>query len=212
MNMALAQQPTDFALSPLATDSEGDLRAIGYRILGRLLARSADETLLGSLRDLRVDERCAGRDMAAAWSMLKLAAQKASVEQVEDEFTELFIGIGRGELVPYGSWYLTGFLMEKPLAVLRRDLAALGFERQPGVTEPEDHAAALCDVMCLLASAQPRTPFEQQKEFFEQHLGCWMERFFDDLQRAERACFYRAVGQLGSSFMGVEKRYFSMQV
>ncbi len=207
MNMAVARQ-----LSDAAVDSGDELRAIGYRMLGRLLAHPADEDLLGRLRDLQIDERGSGREMAAAWSMLKLAAQKARPEQVEDEFNQLFIGIGRGELVPYGSWYLSGFLMEKPLALLRRDLDQLGFERRPGVSEPEDHAAALCDVLGMLASSEPRSPFDVQKHFFERHIGCWMERFFDDLQRAQSAHFYRAVGQLGSSFIALEKRYFGMEV
>ena len=88
--------------------------------------------------------------LAASWQMLAVAASRADLEQLREEYDALFIGLGRGEVVPYGSWYLTGFLMEQPLAQLRGDLRELGIERQAGVHEPEDHAAALCDTMALL--------------------------------------------------------------
>ena len=45
----------------------------------------------------------------------------------------LFIGVGRGELLPFASVYMTGFLNEKPLATLRNDMVTLGVERSPDV-------------------------------------------------------------------------------
>jgi TorA maturation chaperone TorD len=152
--------------------------------------------------------------MVAAWSALKAAAGKASMDgaaAVDEEYQELFIGLGRGELAPYGSWYITGFLMEKPLGKLRQDLAALGYERPPGVHEPEDHVAALCEVMAMLIT-DDTVPFAVQRTFFETHLGSWMERFFSDLENARSACFYRSVGCLGQAFIGLEKHYFAMLV
>ena len=92
-----------------------------------------------------------GRDaFALAWEGLRLAARQVTAEDADDEYHRLFIGLGSGELVPYGSWYQTGFLMERPLGALRGDLAALGFEREPGVYEPEDHVAALCEALPAL--------------------------------------------------------------
>ncbi len=128
---------------------------------------------------------------------------------LDDEYHRLFIGLGRGELVPYGSWYQTGFLMETPLAVLRRDLVALGFERQPGVREPEDHVAALCEVMYALAM-EPGMDLERQRDFFQAHIESWIERFCADLESAESAVFYRAVARLGMAFFDLERRYLAM--
>ena len=131
------------------------------------------------------------------------------MEAVDDEFHDLFIGVGRGELIPYGSWYRTGFVMDKPLAVLRSDLAALGFERREDVSEPEDHAAALLETMALIA-ASPEHDFDVQRRFFDRHLAIWMPTFFADLQSADSARFYRAVGKFGERFMKFETQYLSI--
>jgi TorA maturation chaperone TorD len=192
--------------------SEDRARAQVYALLAGLLVRPPQESLLQTLRQIEAELPSNGDvDMAAAWGALKQAAARAHAAAVEDEYQELFVGIGRGELVPYGSWYVTGFLMEKPLAELRADLRRLGFERQEGVHEPEDHAAALCETMSLL-SASPEFALEQQREFFEKHIGPWMGRFFGDLSGAKSASFYRAVGLLGQRFLEVERTYLSMTV
>lgn len=189
---------------------DDDLRAGAYSLFGRLLAAPADGELLQQLADLELLQEEMERDLAAAWSMLKLAAERATPDSVEEEYSLLFIGLGRGELVPFGSWYQTGFLMERPLAQLRRDLQALGFERQPDVKEPEDHGGALLEVMAyLVAGGEPE---QQQQAFFNAHVGNWMGRFFDDLREAESARFYRAVGELGGRFIRNEQRWFAMEV
>ncbi len=186
---------------------EGDLDALRsntWALLAALLAGPPDASLLQRLRTVEVGG--GGGEMGTAWQMLKLAAERSNPDGADDEYHALFIGIGRGELVPYGSWYLTGFLMDRPLAVLRGDLAALGFERQEGVSEPEDHAASLCETMAMLA-AEGEAGLGAQRRFFEDHVGSWMDVFFQDLQRAETACFYRSAGQLGESFLAVERHY-----
>jgi TorA maturation chaperone TorD len=129
---------------------------------------------------------------------------------VDDEFHDLFIGLGRGELMPYASWYLTGFLMERNLGLLRDDLARLGIERDPSVVEPEDHMAALCEVMLLLI--REGRDFEEQARFFDRHLARWCGAFFADLSGAKSAIFYRNLGRFGTAFFQLEQRYFSMQV
>ncbi len=189
---------------------EDQARAQVYALLGTLLARPPQEQLLEALRQIEPGPET-GNDMAAAWGSLKQAAARAETAAITEEYQELFIGIGRGELVPYGSWYVTGFLMEKPLAELRQDLKRFGFERQEDVHEPEDHAAALCETMSLIVS-NPQIEFSRQREFFDKHLGSWMGRFFGDLTAARAASFYRAVGLLGERFLEVEKAYLSMLV
>lgn len=184
---------------------EEQARADNYRLLARLLAGPPDS---GTLATLRVIEAGDG-PMAPLWRELRQAAQETDSLRVEDEYNRLFIGLGRGEVLPYASWYLTGFLMEKPLAELRSVLAGLGFVRQEGVAEPEDHAAALCEVMGLIISANELS-LGQSRVFFDSFLGSWLQRFFQDLETAESAAFYRAVGRLGQRVMEIEQEYFSM--
>lgn len=194
-----------------AVAEEDAARARVYALLGALLGRPPGEELLQILRQLEAEPGDGDGEMAAAWAMLRQAAQRAEASSLAEEYQELFIGVGRGELMPYGSWYLTGFLMEKPLAELRVDLRRLGFEVQEGVHEPEDHAAALCETMSMLA-ASPEVPLDTQREFFGKHVGPWMPRFFGDLTTARSASFYRSVGLLGQRFLEVERTYLSMLV
>ena len=199
----------DAAASAIRTapaEPENQLRADTYRLLGRLLAAAPDDEMLALLAAAPVTED--GDLLALTWRLLATSAGRTTAGPVSDEYEALFIGIGRGELMPYASWYLTGFLMEKPLAQLRVDLRRLGFERRDGVHEPEDHAAALCETMALLAGDD--TAIEAQAKFFEAHIGPWMADFFRDMQEAASARFYRAVGQLGEQFIETDQRYLEM--
>lgn len=182
---------------------EDVLRANTYSLLAHLLAAPPVEQSLDLLRRIDAGEGDSGNLLGAAWQMLRQAAGRSGTAELDDEYHELFTGMGRGELMPFGSWYMTGFLMEQPLAKLRGDLRELGFERQEGVTEPEDHAAALCEVMSMITT----TDLAAQGQFFQRHIAPWMPRFFRDMQKAPSARFYRAVGQLGEQFMEVEKEY-----
>ncbi len=146
--------------------------------------------------------------MAAAWRALSLAARRASVPALDDEYHDLFIGLGRGQVVPYASWYLTGFMMERPLVALRDDLARLGFERNEDVKEPEDHAAILCEVMAALSDEDSGFDFATRADFFRRHVGPWMGRFFKDLTTAKAADFYSAVGEFARQFMEIEVAYY----
>lgn len=190
---------------PVAADEDQQARAGVYSLLGALLAAPPDAGLLEALRNLQPG---AGL-LQPAWEQLRQAARQARPEDLHDEYDALFIGLGRGELMPYGSWYLTGFLMEKPLAQLRGELRRMGFARQEGVAEPEDHAAAVCEVMAMTI-IENRLSFLEQSRFFSTHLGSWLPRFFQDLEVAEAADFYRAVGGLGTRLMAVEQQYFAM--
>mgnify|MGYP006288679059 CR=1 FL=1 len=143
--------------------------------------------------------------LGAAWRALAEAAGRVRAGPLDDEFHDLFIGLGRGEVVPYGSWYRSGFLMDRPLVALRRDLALLGFERQQEVREPEDHAAALAEVMALLADPAEGQDESTQRLFFAEHVDSWMPRLFADLQQAKSADFYRFVGGFGLAFLDFER-------
>jgi TorA maturation chaperone TorD len=193
-----------------APQDEG-LRANTYSLLGALLAAPPADSLIALLGRITPAEVGGGDDLASAWEVLRLAGERASVESLDDEYHQLFVGIGRGELVPYGSWYMTGFLMDQPLAVLRRDLAELGFERLEDTKEPEDHVAALLETMALMIG-EGDASLDVQRRFFQSHMGPWMKTFFLDLQKAQAARFYRAVGQFGEQFIEFETKYLTMLV
>jgi TorA maturation chaperone TorD len=184
------------------------LRANVYRLLARLLAAPVDAGLLSTLQGLSGDDT----DLGAAFGELASVAGEVSVAEARQEYQDLFIGVGRGELVPYGSYYLTGFLNEKPLARLRNDMAPLGIARTPDTKEPEDHAGALMDMMAGLidgAFGAPQ-PVAVQKEFFGKHVGVWAPHFFSDLQKAKAARLFRPVGRIGELFLEIEEAAFAM--
>lgn len=188
------------------TDEIDAARGREYALIAVLLARAPSAELLARLATLRGDPSPLGLAHAA----LAEAAAAARVERVEREFFDLFIGIGRGELLPYGSYYLTGFLNERPLARVRADLAQLGIERASGYTEPEDHAAVLCDIMAGLADGRFEAAQGADRDFFEKHMAPWIGRFFADLERAQAADFYRRVGTVGRVLIAVEGEAFTL--
>jgi TorA maturation chaperone TorD len=200
----------DLYVGPAAASGDLDeidvARAQEYALLASLLARAPDGALLGRLGALRGD----ATPLGVAHAALAKTATGASVERVEREYFDLFIGLGRGELLPYGSYYLSGFLHERPLARLRGDLARLGIERAPGQAEPEDHAAILCEIMAGLASRRFEAPAGAERALFEAHLAPWIGRFFADLERAEAAELYRPVGTLGRVFIEIETEAFAL--
>src|SRR5437660_10543901 len=152
---------------PADLDEVDAARAQEYALLSVLLARAPDAGLLERLGTLRGD----ASPLGLAHVALAEAAQRTNVERLEREYFDLFIGLGRGELLPYGSYYLTGFLHERPLARLRAHLVKLGIERAEGQAEPEDQAAILCEIMTGLASRRFPAPAGSDREMFEQHLA-----------------------------------------
>ena len=198
---------TEAVVPPSVTD-EDSVRANTYGLLGALLAGPPRQKIFDLLASI---DPPSDDGLGKAWRELMRAAECAEVGAVDDEYHDLFIGVGRGELIPYGSWYQTGFVMDKPLAALRSDLAALGFERRDEVKEPEDHAAALLETMALIA-APAEHGIDVQRRFFDRHVATWMPTFFADLQTADSARFYRAVGQFGEQFMQFETQYLSIVV
>jgi len=187
---------------------EDVLRADLYDFLAALLASPPTAELIEKTRSLEGDETPLGQAIGA----LSKVAGQASPASVEREFNRLFIGIGRGELLPYASYYMTGFLHEKPLAVLRNDMARLGIERAPSVYEPEDNIASLCEMMAglILGRFGDPAPVSVQRDFFNRHVAPWAGPFFTDLEGAKNSLFYAPVGAIGSAFMEIEKVAFRM--
>jgi TorA maturation chaperone TorD len=205
-------RPDLFAARAAAEIDDVDAaRAQEYALLATLLARAPDRDLLARLARLKSDESPLG----AAHAKLAEAAGAAEAARLEREYFDLFLGVGRGELLPYGSYYLTGFLHERPLARLRGDLADLGIARAEEQCEPEDHIAILCEVMAGLAGGRFAANAgderrRTEKQFFDKHLAPWARRFFADLERAEAADFYRAVAAVGATFIDIETEAFAL--
>jgi TorA maturation chaperone TorD len=180
-------------------------RAQEYALLATLLLRAPDQDLLSRIARLSGDTSPLG----AAHAAIAQAARNADAAAVEREYFALFTGLGRGELLPYGSFYLSGFMHDRPLARLREDLALLSLERAACQSEPEDNAGILCEVMAGVVSGRFPAPPGSDRLLFEKHLAPWIGRFFADLERANSAQFYRAVGSLGRVFMDIETEAFA---
>ena len=183
-------------------------RAQEYTLLAILLSRSPDSLLLSRLADVRDDASPIG----VAHGVLREAAVRVNEEEAAREYFALFAGLREGSLLPYSSHYLAETLYGRPLARLREAFQGFGIEIVPERSEPEDHAAILCEVMAGLADGSIPAPAGADRAFFEEHLSRWTGRFFFDLEHAEVADFYSAVGLLGRTFVDLEAEAFSRAV
>ena len=193
----------------LPTLKEADaLRADIYRLFATLLRQAPDADLLSWLAELTIDQD--GSRLAECWQALTEAAAEsqeggADPERLQRAHFRHLVGVIQGEVVPYASWYRNGELMEAALVALRQDLRVLGFERSEHTHDPEDHLAALCEVMVMLIASSS----QEQAHFFSQHLAPWAASCFADLGQVDTA-FYAALGQLGSAFMESEQARLSV--
>lgn len=188
-------------------DTTDAVRAGTWALLGRLLLAPPDDEVRERL--VAVTASDVSDPLHAAWSALAQATREAEPRALREEYQDVFIGVGGGEVTPYASWYLTGALLDRPLVELREELAALGIERGGNAREPEDHAGTICETMTF-AILDDDVDFEWQKDFFERYVDSWMERLFEDLGRASSARYYRSVGALGTAFLHIERRYYAM--
>ncbi|MBE9477591.1 MAG: molecular chaperone TorD family protein [Proteobacteria bacterium] len=189
---------------------EDQLRADLYDYMAALLAGPPSKALLKKTVALKGDDS----DLGVGFKALSRVATAQTDKTAESEFNALFIGIGRGELLPYASFYLTGFLNEKPLAALRKDMAGLRITRAMNVFEPEDNIASLFEMMAGMITGRFGDPagLDQQKEFFNRHIGPWAGHFFSDLEGAKNSVLYAPVGAIGRVFIEIEQEAFRMMV
>lgn len=187
---------------------EDQLRADMYNFLGLLLARAPDQILLDQCSMLSGDDGEFGQAIAT----LARVAKVSKISAVGREFNSLFIGMGRGELLPYASFYITGFLNEKPLASLRSDMTIRGIRRSENVYEPEDNIASLMEMMGALIVGRfgKSSSLNDQKTFYNKHIGPWAGHFFMDLEGAKNSVLYASVGLVGRMFMEIEREAFRM--
>ncbi len=196
-------------VAQVAISEEDGMRANLYGLLGSLLFAAPDAQTLKTMQDLSGDET----EMGQAFNTLAKLAGATDVKTAREEYDGLFIGMGRGELLPYASYYLTGFLNEKPLAKLRNTMRDLGIARSDEVKEPEDHIGSLFEMMGGLITGGYGAPadIKTQRDFFSTHIEPWAEHFFKDLEKAELSRLYQPVGTIGRLFVEIETDAFSME-
>ena len=188
---------------------EETARADLYGLLATLLYAPPTQALLDTIARAPV----AGEGvLQSAWAELVTVCRSAQQETVRAEYEQLFYGVGKPEVMLYGSYYLSGFLMEKPLAELRTALAKLGLQRSDQVTESEDHLAALCEVMRYLIASDDvvHANLHTQQQFFADHMQVWVIDCCKTLEAYPHANFYKSVARLARTFFDVEMQAFDM--
>ena len=196
------------SVEPTDLSEEDAYRAQFYLLLSRLLGAPVDTDALKMIRGLEGDDSELGR----AIGELSEIAAATSLDDAVEEYNNLFIGITRGELLPYGSYYLTGFLNEKPLVDLRQDLEGFGISRSKETSIPEDHIATLCEIMhaMIVGRFGEMVSLREQNRFFRKHIDSWSTKFFEDLETAKSAGLYKPVGRIGKLFLEIEGEAFEM--
>ena len=191
-------------------DEEDQLRADMYSFLASLLRAEPSADLVEQLTLLKSDNTPIGN----AIKVLAKLASSLDLHEIRDEYVKIFIGVGRGEILPFASYYLTGFLKDKPLAKLRNDMKEIGIEMSADVKEPEDHIASLFDIMSgvILGKFDRKFSITEQRDFFNKHLAPWVELLMRDIEASKIAVFYAPVGTLGREFIEIERSSFKMDV
>jgi len=213
----MAEQNTASSLELDTNLSAEDLaRADLYGLLALLFYEAPSAELLEKIaqfgQDVDVGELDETSILHGPWSDLVQIAKNSKSEDWLDEYEKVFIGVGKQEIFLYGSYYLTGFLNEKPLAALRADLQKIGLQSSESITETEDHIACLCEVMRYLIAGEDLgiCNLTQQKLFFDQHIRPWCGELFETLQNYPDLKHYKYVGALAGTFFEIEGQAFDM--
>lgn len=198
----------------LASDQpEESARADLYALLAALFYAPPPQSLLDTIAATPVaaPEQDHG-GLQHAWANLSSACKAAQADAVRDEYEYLFIGVGKPEVLLFSSYYLSGFMMEKPLVELRTDLEKLGLRRAESMPESEDHIAALFEVMSCLISSNPASTgrIDTQKEFFMKHIQPWAGEMCTLLAAHPASTLYASVADVAQAFFEVERQAFEM--
>jgi len=202
---------TKAPLSSAGLDEE-TARSELYGLLALLYYAQPAPDLIAQLRVAVTEAPAAGGFLEEPWRALVGVAREMDDASIAAEYTTLFGGVGKPEVYLFGSFYLSGFLNEKPLAALRADIAELGLARDDAMSETEDHFAYLCEVMRYLIAGDDVAVanLTRQQAFFSAHVQPWVLRLCDALQAHPKARFYAAVAGLTRAFVAVESQGFDM--
>ncbi len=204
----MSASPVNFE-NPRVIAPEDQARADYYALLANLLYRAPDERLLQAIAIAEPPEGA----LAPSWQTLAEASSIVPVDAINEEYANIFVGVGRPPLMLFGSFYQAGFMMEKPLAELRTDLAAMGFTRHPDVLESEDHLAALCDVMRAMILGDVTTKpadIDAQRTFFMSHVNPWFSRCTKNILEYHQSNYYKRVAAFAQAFFEIEAEAFQI--
>ena len=193
---------------------EETARAEVYGLLAALFYAPPSPDLLAQLRVAVTEAPAAGGFLEEPWRQFVGTVRELSDAEVAAEYNALFGGVGKPELYLFGSWYLSGFLNEKPLAALRGDLAALGLARDETMPETEDHVAYVCEVMRYLIAGDDVevANLTQQQKFFSAHVQSWAPALCEAIAAHPKARFYAALAGFTAAFISVETQGFDLMV
>ena len=191
---------------------EETARAEIYGLLSQLFYAPPSPELLAQLRLAATEAPAAGGFLEEPWRQLVGVARAMNDQAVQDEFEALFGGVGKPEVYLFGSYYLSGFLNEKPLVKLRADLAVLGLARDEAMMDTEDHIAYLCEVMRFLIAGDDAalSNLAHQRDFFSIHLQPWVAQMYESAGAHPKARFYASLAVFGAAFAEVETQGFDM--
>jgi len=192
---------------------EDQARAEFYALLGRLFANAPDAAVLAALGASDTWQDDGSNPLARAWNDLVLASRAMDAEAAEQEYTDLFVGVGKAECNLHASYWIRDSA-ERPLVGVRADLAMLGLERKEGVSVYEDHLAALFETMRILVAGtgtRPPAPIAQQKAFFDRHISAWIVDCCTAVMQSPIANYYRRVAQFTDCYMAVERDSLAME-
>jgi len=195
-----------------ADGSEELARAELYGLLAQLWIAPPDDTLLQQFKVAVTQAPESGSLLEAPWQALVAAMRNTTAADAAAEYDALFGGVGKPEVFLYGSYYLSGFLNEKPLALLRDELQRLGLTRDETRAETEDHIAYLFEVMRYLIAGDDVEVcnLEQQRQFFRAQLQPWVAQLCDAVDAQPRARSWRAVAEMTRQFVAVETQGFDL--
>ena len=200
---------------------EDAARADFYALLAHLYADAPDAALLAAiaaapplLPAVSPDEGVVPSSaLVSAWDRLRAASSVMEPDAARQEYTELFVGVGECPVNLHASHWLTGFMMDRPLAELRTELQALGLARRTETQIVEDHLSALCETMRILVAGQDLRrpePIARQRAFFASHLLPWIQKCCDAIVSNGVANYYRPVAQFTIEFMALERDSLAM--
>jgi TorA maturation chaperone TorD len=188
-------------------------RAELYGLLARLWFAPPDAALFEQFAVAVTEAPQQGAFLEAPWQELVAAMRTVGEQAATEEYEALFIGIGKPDVLLYGSHHLAGALNEKPLVALRTDLADLGLARDTAIGETEDHVSFLFEVMRYLIAGDDVAlcHLERQRLFFRTHLQPWVANSLcDAVQQHPRAHLYAALAAFTRAFVQVETQGFDM--
>jgi TorA maturation chaperone TorD len=197
---------------PLAPEDQA--RADLYAVLARLFADAPDAAFLAALGGAERLPDSQANPVAAAWNRLLDASAAMDADAAAQEYTDLFVGVGKADVNLHASHWESGFMMEKPLADLRGELDGLGLARKGAATMLEDHLAALCETMrIMIAGVGDRAPssMTEQRNFFQKRLLPWIFDCCAAIEKSSLANYYRRVAEFTTLFMALERDSIAME-